>query len=59
MYFLSEVCAECHECNRCNLLVAVDLSPDFFPWIATLYNGTCMGIILTTGLLNEFLLNAV
>jgi len=58
MYFLSEVsesvhafipngfCAECHECNHCNLLVAVDLSPDFCPWIATLYNGTCMGIIL-------------
>ena len=37
---------ECHECNRCNLLVAVDLSPGFFRWIATLYNGTCMGITL-------------
>ena len=36
---------ECHECNRCNLLIAVDLSPDSCRWIATLYNGTCMGII--------------
>ena len=38
---------ECHECNRCNLLVAVNFGPDFYRWTATLYNGTCMRIILT------------
>ena len=29
-----------------DLLVAVDFSPDFCRWIAVLYNGACMPIIL-------------
>ena len=37
-----------------DLLVAVGFGPDFCRWIATLYNGAYMPIILLIGLLSEF-----